>query len=114
MSEASSATTPRTAARVEEGLLEAQRLLPPPQSRPELRRFAWRDPANLLIFTVALAAGVGRGQWWLALAAVAGEIAWLVGAPWIPAVRRRLEERDQRERATREKERRVAVLAGLS
>jgi len=113
MTEPERAATPRTAARIEEGLLEAQRLLPPP-SRPQLRRYAWRDPANLLIFAVTLAAGVGRGQWWLALAAVAGEVGWLAAAPWIPAVRRRLEERDQRERAAREKERRVAALAGLS
>ena len=114
MTEPERAATPRTAARIEEGLLEAQRLLPPPPSRPRLRRYAWRDPANLLIFAVTLAAGVGRGQWWLALGAVAGEVGWLAAAPWIPAVRRRLEERDQRERAAREKERRVAALAGLS
>ncbi len=106
--------TPRTALRIEEGLLEAQRLLPPPAARPELRRWALRDPANLLIFAVALAAGIGRGQGWLALAAVVGEICWLVAAPSIPSVRRMLEDRDERARAAREKERRAAALAGLS
>ncbi len=108
------APTTHAAARIEDGLREVHRLLPPTPARPDLRRWALRDPTSLLIFAVAFAAGIGRGQWPLAVAALLGEGLWLLCAPWIPAARRGLLARDAGDRAEREKERRAGVFSGLS
>lgn len=104
-----------SAARVEEGLAEAARVLPPASSRSRpYVRLAFRDPSNLLIFALALAAGLGQGLWVFSAAVVGAEVAWLLLAPRLAATKRGLDARFEAESAAREKERRAALLQELS
>lgn len=104
-----------SAARVEEGLAEAARVLPPAPSRlrPYLR-LAFLDPSNLLILGLALAAGLGRGLWAFSAAVILAEALWLILAPRLAASRRALDARFESQSAAGEKQRRAALLQDLS
>ncbi|MEO8503636.1 MAG: hypothetical protein ABI609_07045 [Acidobacteriota bacterium] len=104
-----------SAARVEEGLAEAARVLPSSLSahRP-YRRLAFMDSTNLLIFAVALAAGVGKGLWRFTAGVLVAEALWLALASRIGATRRGLDARFAAESAVKERQRRNELLGELS